>query len=402
MSDLYDRVKVNIPTTGTGNVTFGGAIAGFCTPTEAGAVDGKVPRYIIVDDFNFEEGEGLIFGGGAQMQRVTVTRSKIGGVVGTSKINLSGAAILAFTASAADILNPAANLNDLPDKAAARTNLSVPLASDVTAALANRVRVDTAQSFTAGERAQGLSNLGIGLRGHIAGLTLSNNASDATNDLDIAAGEARDDTNVDTIVFASAVTGAQLDALFGVGNGIRDTGSLVDGTWHVYGIKNPTSGDTKPLASLSATAPTMPAGYTLKRRIGSIIRASGAIYGFVQHGDTFYHKRKRVDVSGAFSTTAQLVEVSVPAGLKVVALLSDAISNSDTNNHSVLITSPDETDEEPTATVFTVRSMLNTTITSQLAVLTNNARQIRLRCDSTLLTHNLTTRGWIDRRGRDD
>jgi hypothetical protein len=37
-------------------------------------------------------------------------------------------------------------------------------------------------------------------RGHIWGLTLSNNATDAVNDIDIAVGEARDSTNVADMV----------------------------------------------------------------------------------------------------------------------------------------------------------------------------------------------------------
>lgn len=103
MIKLFDRVKVNIPTTGTGDITFGAAAStAFLTPAEAGVLDGDEVRYVIVDGLDFEEGVGLIKDTVAMMER-TVTKSKIGGVVGTSPINLSGTAVMALTASAADI-----------------------------------------------------------------------------------------------------------------------------------------------------------------------------------------------------------------------------------------------------------------------------------------------------------
>lgn len=108
MPKLFDRVKVNIATTGTGTVTFGSASSNaFLTPTEAGCADADTVRYVIVDGTDFEEGIGTIASSVATMERTTVTKSKIGGTAGTSKINLSGSAVLALTASAADIVNAA-------------------------------------------------------------------------------------------------------------------------------------------------------------------------------------------------------------------------------------------------------------------------------------------------------
>jgi hypothetical protein len=119
MIKLFDRVKVNTPTTGVGDITFGAAAStAFLTPTEAGALDGDEVRYVIVDGLDFEEGVGLIKDTVATMGR-TVTKSKIGGVVGASALNLSGTAVLALSASAADILTPDDNLESLkyPDVA---------------------------------------------------------------------------------------------------------------------------------------------------------------------------------------------------------------------------------------------------------------------------------------------
>jgi hypothetical protein len=123
MIKLFDRVKVNTPTTGTGDITFGAvASTAFLTPIEAGVLDGDEVRYVIVDGLDFEEGVGLIKDTVATMER-TVTKSKVGGVVGTSALNLSGTAVLALTASAADILTQDDNLESLKNPDVALDNL---------------------------------------------------------------------------------------------------------------------------------------------------------------------------------------------------------------------------------------------------------------------------------------
>jgi len=124
MVKLFDRVKVNIATTGVGDITFGSAASdAFLTPTEAGCADADEVRYVIVDGTDYEEGIGTIKSSVAEMERTTVTKSKISGTAGTTKINLSGTAVLALVASAADILTPDDNLASLEDADEALDNL---------------------------------------------------------------------------------------------------------------------------------------------------------------------------------------------------------------------------------------------------------------------------------------
>lgn len=123
MPRLFDLVKVNTPTTGTGTVTFGSVFSPeFFAPSEVGAADSDTVRYVLIDGTDIELGTGVIGGSVTTMTR-TVVRSRIGGVAGTSKISLSGTAYLALTAAAADILNPANNLADLASTSTALTNL---------------------------------------------------------------------------------------------------------------------------------------------------------------------------------------------------------------------------------------------------------------------------------------
>jgi hypothetical protein len=122
-TDLYALVKVAIATVGVGDLTFGPRAQGFLTPAMAGAIDGKKPSYLLRDGLDTEEGWLLIKDGVTKGER-NVVRSVIGGLVGTDPLNLSGAATLAFHATERDILNKNKNLADLPDRTAARENLS--------------------------------------------------------------------------------------------------------------------------------------------------------------------------------------------------------------------------------------------------------------------------------------
>lgn len=104
MPKLFDLVKVNIATTGTGTITFGSVFSPeFFTPAEAGAVDGDAVRYVLIDGTDVELGIGVIGGTVTTMTR-TASLSRISGVAGTSKINLSGTAYLAFTATSREIV----------------------------------------------------------------------------------------------------------------------------------------------------------------------------------------------------------------------------------------------------------------------------------------------------------
>ena len=80
-------------------------------------------------------------------------------------------------------------------------------------------------------------------RGNIFGLTLSNNASDATNDIDIATGQATSSAGTQVMTVATAFT-KQLDAVWAVGTnaGGLDTGTIANATYHVHAIRRSDTG----------------------------------------------------------------------------------------------------------------------------------------------------------------
>jgi hypothetical protein len=244
--------------------------------------------------------------------------------------------------------------------------------------------------------------------GFLFGLTLSNNGADAVNDIDIAAGSARDSNDVDTMVLASAMT-KRLDANWAVGTnqGGLDAGSIADATYHVWLVKRPDTGGVDALFSTSATAPTMPANYMLKRRIGSIVRAGGTIQAFRQSGDHFRWDQASVDVNVNNPGTGAIARtLFVPAGIAVDADIVVEGANGTSNQYFVLVTALDETDRAPSISdnQLVVGTDLNagTRSASPLRIKTNSSRQVRSRQSLSGASDNfrIICFGYIDTRGR--
>lgn len=117
--------------------------------------------------------------------------------------------------------------------------------------------------------------------GHLWGLTLSNNGSDATNDIDIAVGSARSSDDSANIDLTSALT-KQLDAAWAVGTnqGMLATGAAVTNTtYYLFLIKRPDTGVVDVAADTSSTganiAANTNAAYTLKTLLGTVTRSGG-------------------------------------------------------------------------------------------------------------------------------
>jgi len=163
------------------------------------------------------------------------------------------------------------------------------------------------------------------LKGYINGLTLSNNGSDANNDIDIAVGIARDSSNTYTMYLNSSLT-KRLDAAWAAGTnqGGLFSGSKTLSTWyHVFLIRKTSDGTIDAGFSTSITASDIPSGYVAYRRIGSVkTNASNNIYGFLQTGNYIRWKDIQTDRSYATpgSTNRVLVTlISTPPNISVLA-----------------------------------------------------------------------------------
>lgn len=258
-------------------------------------------------------------------------------------------------------------------------------------------------AFTTDDSMSSASNiLRAQFKGHLYGLTLSNNTTDATNDIDIAAGEAADaDGNL--MVLSSSLT-KRLDASWAVGsgNGGLDTGSIANAVYHVWLIQRSDTGVVDALFSTSATSPTMPANYDRKRRIGSIIRPGGAILAFRQYGDIFKLATMITDVSLTGAAAASAVAVSVPTGIQVRPLLRVSHRQNAAGNSNVELGDADTGAGNLITVAQTLPSSdLVTAVVDQFT--TNTSAQIIYALtifSGTITASTLQTFGWIDTRGR--
>ncbi len=255
------------------------------------------------------------------------------------------------------------------------------------------------------------------LRGALHGCTLSNNGSDATNDIDIAAGMAMaSGTTTFPMVLAAALT-KRLDANWAAGTnqGGRYSGAAItDTTYHVWlcataagavvdVYMDPSAVEATVLGHLQAE--TGGSGYIYLRRIGSIIREAAALVAFFQTGDTF-RRASAVDRSSTSAAASALLSLSVPGGIVVspicriailaaasvtctVSLGSAAAGSANTIVNSVQTGAGDSTD----ICAVVVPPIIYSNTSSQVYFEQVNTA-------GTPTTSSFTTYGWVDSRGR--
>jgi hypothetical protein len=172
------------------------------------------------------------------------------------------------------------------------------------------------------------------LANYLGGLTLANDATSPNTVLDIATGCATSDDSSTIMSLSVGGFSKNCNAAWAVGNGngALDSGaSLAASTWyHVFAIMRIDTNIVDVLISTSATAPTLPASYTKKRRVGSIkTDGSSHILGFTQLGDRFYwqpqagwNEYSAFSLAAATSTTLTLK--FVPSGYSVVGIFNVA------------------------------------------------------------------------------
>lgn len=252
-----------------------------------------------------------------------------------------------------------------------------------------------------------LAGLSVGPKGYLFGCTLANNVTDSTNDIDVAGGECVDSTGVVTMALNTSMT-KRLDAAWaaGTGNGGLDTGSIANTTYHVFRIRKDSDGSIDHLFSTSPTSPTMPTGYTYFRRIGSFVRASGSILGFVQDGDRFNLKTPVFDVNASPTGTSAVTRTlaSLPTGASMLALVNVGVL-AGTGGESAYLSDLALADLAPTssaAPLATVAAAASTFNSVQVSVRTNTSAQIRSRCavGTGGEALRIASLGWVDTRGR--
>ena len=245
--------------------------------------------------------------------------------------------------------------------------------------------------------------------GWLYGMTLSNSATSATNTINISAGSTRDELNSVDIRLVTGISKSVGALWSSSGTGGLDTGTVTANSWyHVFAIRNGTSGAVSVLLSKSLTNPTMPVGWAAKRRIGSFLTdGASAIRQFRQAGDSFQFVTPPELVASASlaSQSRQLKTVAAPLGLKIQTEIMFLVIGSSAGSFSArdgdLPLGPGSGSDTqvfyrqgggaPTgAHAFVV--WLTTDVQSRIAVYDETG----------ITTLRLFTRGYMDRRGRDD
>jgi len=241
------------------------------------------------------------------------------------------------------------------------------------------------------------------LPGYVGGLALSNDGGSPNTVLDIATGACASDDFAALLKYASAFT-KNCNAAFGAGsgNGALDSGStLAASTWyHLWAIGKSDGSAADFLLSTSATAPAMPAGYSRKRRLGSIkTDASAHILAFTQYGAG--NRRQYIWTGGGFTdqnassvsgTRTLYTLASVPSGIAVEAMINGEFSGTlGVGSFEFGSTTGDPT--QGNTSVVTAGRQWNG---GPLLIRTNTSQQIYVQGSNSGGTFSIGTTGWWD------
>lgn len=249
-------------------------------------------------------------------------------------------------------------------------------------------------------------------RGYIDGCILSN-GTDATNDINIAAGVCRDSTNAVDIT-VPAISGKQLDANWAAGGsaGMRNSAAgIANTTYHIWAVRTAASETADIYAHTSATAATVLAAlqaesggssYAYLRRIGSIIREGGAIVAFTQRGDYFGITTPTLEVDTSITTSASSHVLRVPTGIEVLAKFNMMVNNG--GRAHILASELTQTVASSSSTAAPLGSATSDgdhMVHGPVELFTNTSGQIRAFSTISSTTFRTSTFGWTDSRGKD-
>jgi hypothetical protein len=303
MSSLYDFLNTELSSSATGGVNT--AEGQDPSTVNDGLRQFKQLVAAFIDDL------GAVTTVGGTADAITVTLGQVGGAnsisayatgqlfrfkagadntgAATINVNAIGAKAIRKIESGADVALDAADIldgkyylaiYDATANAAAGAwiidpgSASVAAATTTAAGIVELATLAETLAYTDATRAVTPSNLPLPT-GYLYGLTLAN-GTDATNDINIAAGSARDASDSYNFLLASTYV-KQIDAAWALGSaaGGLDTGSVGNSRYAIWGIGRSDTRVCDVLFSTSFSSPTMPANYDFKVLIGEFTRTGG-------------------------------------------------------------------------------------------------------------------------------
>jgi hypothetical protein len=226
------------------------------------------------------------------------------------------------------------------------------------------------------------------LKSVIYGFTYANNGTDS---IDVAAGGAMDSTSAYWMTGAALTKNITAAWAVGTAAGMLDTGAVGNSDYYLWVIARTDTGVVDYLASLSSTAPTMPANYTMKRLIGWFKRVGGTNVAFHTYeteggGLEMMWDSPTLDLNLANTlTTARRTDaVKVPLNFSVTALLNVEVFDA-SSVFTVYVYCPDMTDIAPAAFLTPLSTFgqpsIGVRVGGALSVRTSSAGLIAARAD---------------------
>jgi hypothetical protein len=250
-------------------------------------------------------------------------------------------------------------------------------------------------------------------RGYIDGFQVSVSG----NNITVSAGDARNDLNDGDIFLLSALT-KDLTAIFAEGDnegGMAAGESLpTSGTAHIWAISKP-DGQSDILANNNATGglnPTLPTGFTRKRRVLSITTDGSAnLIPVVHRGDDvmLVTPVNAVSITAGGLANELFHTLPVPQGIRVKPNINAFAQPVGSVARAGIVTSPDQADVTPSrATLRDIGpdSGNGGSPDSQInrVVWTDTLGRVRSRHDNSTATSDfrIAIFGWADLRGKDN
>lgn len=227
------------------------------------------------------------------------------------------------------------------------------------------------------------------------GMFLSNNVTDALNDIDISIGQRFDSTRAYNMKLSSVLT-KKIDEPWEVGTnkGGFPTGiALTADTWYnVFSIYNPTTGITGAGYDSDINAANLLSdadGYTKYELIESFLTdGSSNIIPFIHTIGKMKFATPILNFSGAASAARVLKTILTPPGREVEALLNIMYAGGGVGTLLLYIAHPDSVDIAPSLTIAPLVTVAfngasSTSIGAQIIVDTNKSSQIAVRGSNT-------------------
>ncbi|KKL82961.1 hypothetical protein LCGC14_1979490, partial [marine sediment metagenome] len=257
--------------------------------------------------------------------------------------------------------------------------------------------------------ANGTLALLANVRGFIDGLTTELD-TDTAHDVQVNAGACVDSlgSNNKIILVAAAFT-KRIDAAWAVGdtNGGMATGTVANDTeYNIIIIEKDSDGTIDMMFDVSATGANVPAGYTARRRIGSVFTDGSAnINAYKQSGDSFFYDVPLTDLNDATGTlnTWETATLSVPAS--TVAIIK-AQTDQDTSPTiaGMRVRASGASGTPPAITLVRAvgagASRLAVAVGTQFQVNASSQLEYTLTGDGAWNIATIGTLGWVDDRGR--